>query len=124
VAHQLVLILDFGSQYTQLIARRIREHAVYCEVHPHHLSLERIRALAPSAIVLSGGPSSCYAPGAPQVDPGIYDLGRADARHLLRRAAHRAPPGRRRPPGRQARVRAGRGPGPDGGGHAAQHRDR
>ena len=75
MAHQLVLILDFGSQYTQLIARRIREHAVYCEVHPHHLALERIVALAPSAIVLSGGPSSCYAPDAPQIDPGIYDLG-------------------------------------------------
>jgi len=65
VAHQLVLILDFGSQYTQLIARRIREHAVYCEVHPHSLSLERMRALAPAAVVLSGGLSSCYALGAP-----------------------------------------------------------
>ncbi len=75
MAHQLVLILDFGSQYTQLIARRIREHAVYCEVHPHSLSLERMRALAPAAVVLSGGPSSCYAPGAPQVDAGVFDLG-------------------------------------------------
>ncbi|MBK9032755.1 MAG: glutamine-hydrolyzing GMP synthase [Myxococcales bacterium] len=75
VAHQLVLILDFGSQYTQLIARRIREHAVYCEVHPHHLALAKIVELAPAAIVLSGGPSSCYAPDAPMVDAGIYALG-------------------------------------------------
>ena len=75
MAHQLVVILDFGSQYTQLIARRIREHAVYCEVHPHHVTLARLRELAPAAIVLSGGPQSCYAPGAPQVDAGVFELG-------------------------------------------------
>jgi GMP synthase (glutamine-hydrolysing) len=70
----LVLILDFGSQYTQLIARRIRELKVYSEIHPP-LSLERIRALGPRAIVLSGGPSSCYEPDAPTVDPGVFELG-------------------------------------------------
>lgn len=75
MAHQLVLILDFGSQYTQLIARRIREQAVYCEVHPHSLSIEKIRALAPAAIVLSGGPSSVYDEGAPSVTPEVFDLG-------------------------------------------------
>ncbi|MEZ4401876.1 MAG: glutamine-hydrolyzing GMP synthase [Kofleriaceae bacterium] len=75
MAHQLVLILDFGSQYTQLIARRIREHAVYCEVHPHSLTLARMRELAPAAVVLSGGPSSCYDADAPQVDPGVFELG-------------------------------------------------
>ena len=58
MAHQLVLILDFGSQYTQLIARRVREQAVYCEVHPYTLALDKIRAMKPAAIVLSGGPSS------------------------------------------------------------------
>ena len=72
---QLVLILDFGSQYTQLIARRIRESHVYCEIHPCTMSLETIRALRPSAIVLSGGPSSVYGENAPTVNPEVFDLG-------------------------------------------------
>ncbi len=72
---ETVLILDFGSQYTQLIARRIRELNVYCEIHPYSLPLERIRAMAPKALVLSGGPSSCYAPDAPTVTPELFGLG-------------------------------------------------
>ncbi len=72
---QLVLILDFGSQYTQLIARRIREQHVYCEIHPCTLPLAQIRALAPRAIVLSGGPASVYGEGAPTVDPALFALG-------------------------------------------------
>jgi GMP synthase (glutamine-hydrolysing) len=71
----LVLILDFGSQYTQLIARRVRELKVYSEIHPFDIGLKRIRALQPRAIVLSGGPSSCYEPGAPTVDPELFALG-------------------------------------------------
>ncbi|HMJ56457.1 MAG TPA: glutamine-hydrolyzing GMP synthase [Polyangiaceae bacterium] len=74
-ARELVLILDFGAQYAQLIARRIRESHVYCEVHPHSLSLAKIRALGPKAIVLSGGPSSVYAPDAPTADDALFDLG-------------------------------------------------
>jgi GMP synthase (glutamine-hydrolysing) len=70
-----ILILDFGAQYSQLIARRIREQRVYCEIQPPNLSLAAIRAFAPRGIVLSGGPSSVYAEGAPSVDPGIYELG-------------------------------------------------
>jgi GMP synthase (glutamine-hydrolysing) len=72
---ELVLILDFGSQYTQLIARRVRELKVYSEIHPFDLPLARIRELAPRAIVLSGGPSSCYDPGAPTVDKALFELG-------------------------------------------------
>ena len=72
---ELVLILDYGAQYAQLIARRIRESHVYCEVHPHSLPLAKIRALAPKAIVLSGGPSSVYEPDAPTADPSLFDLG-------------------------------------------------
>jgi GMP synthase (glutamine-hydrolysing) len=71
----LVLILDFGSQYTQLIARRVRELKVYSEIHPYNLPLAKIRELAPRAVILSGGPSSCYAPDAPLVDPSVYELG-------------------------------------------------
>ncbi len=75
MAHQSILILDFGSQYTQLIARRIREQAVYCEVAPCTTPIEQIRALAPAGIVLSGGPSSVYEEGAPTVSPEVFELG-------------------------------------------------
>lgn len=70
-----VLILDFGSQYTQLIARRLREMGVYCEIHPFHLSLERAKTMAPHGIILSGGPSSVYEEGAPQLDSAWFALG-------------------------------------------------
>jgi GMP synthase (glutamine-hydrolysing) len=72
---EFVLILDYGSQYTQLIARRVRESRVYCEIHPYTLSVAKIRELAPRAIVLSGGPSSVYEPGAPGADPALFELG-------------------------------------------------
>ena len=79
MSHQLILVLDFGSQYTQLIARRIREQAVYCEIHPYTLAadpeLRQLRALEPAGIVLSGGPSSVYDDGAPTIAPALYDLG-------------------------------------------------
>src|SRR4051812_2889128 len=71
----LVLILDYGSQYTQLIARRIRESHVYCEIHPCTIPLAKVRELSPRAIVLSGGPSSVYAPTSPKSDPALFDLG-------------------------------------------------
>ena len=64
----MILVLDFGSQYTQLIARRVREAHVYCEIHPFTLPLERITALQPAGIILSGGPSSVYEEGAPLPD--------------------------------------------------------
>ncbi|MFC1757513.1 glutamine-hydrolyzing GMP synthase [Planctomycetota bacterium] len=71
---QRILVLDFGSQYAQLIARRVREQNVYCEIVRHDIAAERIRQHAPSGIILSGGPSSVYADGAPQCDPGIFEL--------------------------------------------------
>jgi GMP synthase (glutamine-hydrolysing) len=72
---QTILILDFGSQYTQLIARRVREQSVYSEIHPFDLPLESIRAMRPAGIVLSGGPSSVYDEQAPTISPELYDLG-------------------------------------------------
>jgi GMP synthase (glutamine-hydrolysing) len=70
-----ILILDYGSQFTQLIARRIREQRVYCEIHPPTLDLAAIRAWQPAGIVLSGGPSSVLDRGAPDMDPALVDLG-------------------------------------------------
>jgi GMP synthase (glutamine-hydrolysing) len=70
-----VLVLDFGSQYAQLIARRVREQHVYCEIIRHDVSAARIRELAPQGIILSGGPSSVYEAAAPRCDPGIFSLG-------------------------------------------------
>ena len=72
---QKILILDFGGQYNQLIARRVREHHVYCEVLPHDTPLAAIRAFDPIGIIFTGGPSSVYAPGALSVDPAVFTLG-------------------------------------------------
>ena len=74
-ARELVLVLDFGAQYTQLIARRIREQHVYCEIHPCTMSFEAMLALKPRAIVLSGGPASVYGEGAPTVDKRVFEMG-------------------------------------------------
>ena len=73
--NQKILILDFGGQYNQLIARRVRACQVYCEVHPWTMPLEKIRAYAPIGIIFTGGPNSVYAQDAPRVDPGVYTLG-------------------------------------------------
>src|SRR5436190_16489590 len=70
-----VLILDFGSQYTQLIGRRIREANVYSEILPFNSSLEKILSYNPKGIILSGGPDSVYEPGAPLCDPKIFEQG-------------------------------------------------
>ena len=72
---QRIVILDFGAQYTQLIARRIREANVFCEVVPYDTSLSEIQARRPAGIILSGGPSSVLDADAPTVDPALYDLG-------------------------------------------------
>ncbi len=70
-----ILILDFGSQVTQLIARRIREQSVYCEIHPYNVPLAVIREFAPKGLILSGGPASVYDKEAPQCDARIFELG-------------------------------------------------
>jgi GMP synthase (glutamine-hydrolysing) len=72
---EIVLILDFGAQYTQLIARRVRELGVYCEIHPFNIDIERLRKINPIGIILSGGPSSVYDSDAPKPDPGLYGAG-------------------------------------------------
>jgi GMP synthase (glutamine-hydrolysing) len=73
--HDRILILDFGSQYTQLIARRIREERVYSEIHPPTRSADWVREWNPDGIILSGGPASVYDPDVPALDPGVLELG-------------------------------------------------
>ena len=71
----MILIIDFGSQYNQLIARRVRENHVYCQIEPPNIPLSAIKSINPEGIILSGGPASIYSKGAPRVDKGIFDLG-------------------------------------------------
>lgn len=73
--HRPVLVVDFGAQYAQLIARRVREAGVYSEIVPHNITAAEVAAKAPIGIILSGGPSSVYEPGAPALDPGVLELG-------------------------------------------------
>ena len=73
--NEMILVLDFGGQYNQLIARRVRENHVYCEVHPQSLSLEKIREMAPKGIILTGGPNSVYTEDAVTCSPEIFELG-------------------------------------------------
>lgn len=73
--HELILVLDFGSQFTQLIARRVREQKVFCQLVRHNITAERIRELAPKGLILSGGPASVYGENSPQPDPEIFKLG-------------------------------------------------
>ena len=72
---EMVLVLDFGGQYNQLIARRVRECNVYCEVHPYSLSLDQIREMKPKGIIFTGGPSSVYGEGSPVCDRAIFEMG-------------------------------------------------
>ena len=75
MSHQTVLVLDFGGQYNQLIARRVRECQVYCEVKPYTMTVADIKAMAPIGIIFTGGPGSVYDQSSPQADPELFKLG-------------------------------------------------
>src|ERR687883_1526383 len=73
--HRPVFVVDYGAQYAQLIARRVREANVYSEIVPHDTPVERLLERRPAAVILSGGPASVYAEDAPQVDPALFEAG-------------------------------------------------
>lgn len=75
INHELVLVIDFGGQYNQLIARRVRECNVYCEVKPYTISIDEIRALNPIGIIFTGGPNSVYEEKSPKISAEIFELG-------------------------------------------------
>ena len=75
MSHQTVIVLDFGGQYNQLIARRVRECSVYCEVKPYTTPLAELKAMEPIGFIFTGGPNSVYDKKAPHVDPAIFELG-------------------------------------------------
>ncbi|MCD4677528.1 MAG: glutamine-hydrolyzing GMP synthase, partial [Desulfobacula sp.] len=71
----MIIVIDFGSQFNQLIARRVRENDVYCQVEPAGISIDKLKALNPQGIILSGGPSSIYEDNSPSIDKSLFDLG-------------------------------------------------
>lgn len=71
----MIVVIDFGSQFNQLIARRVRENNVYCQVEPSNIPIEKIKELHPEGIILSGGPSSIYEENSPTMDKSLFDLG-------------------------------------------------
>ena len=74
-SNETILVLDFGGQYNQLIARRVRECHVYAEVHPYTMPVEEIRAMAPKGIIFTGGPNSVFGESALKYDPALFELG-------------------------------------------------
>ena len=72
---EMIVVMDFGGQYNQLIARRIRECNVYCEVHHYNMSLNELKELDPKGIIFTGGPNSVYNGNSPLCDPEIFELG-------------------------------------------------
>ena len=72
---EMIIVLDFGGQYNQLIARRVRECNVYCEVHPYSMDLEKIREMAPKGIIFTGGPNSVYLEESPHIAKEIFEMG-------------------------------------------------
>ena len=111
MSHQTVIVLDFGGQYNQLIARRVREQGVYSEVKPCATPIADLKALDPIGILFTGGPGSVYDPAAPQADPELFRLGVPilgicyGCQLLAHNLAGRSPPPRTIPPGSTARPK-------------------
>ena len=72
---ELVIVVDFGGQYNQLIARRVRENHVYCEVYPYNKAVAKIKELQPTGIIFTGGPNSVYEEGSPRIEKEVFEMG-------------------------------------------------
>ena len=75
MAEEMILVLDFGGQYKQLIARRVRENHVYCEIHPYTMPIEKIKEMNPKGIIFTGGPNSVYEENSPRCSKELFELG-------------------------------------------------
>lgn len=75
MSREMVVVIDFGGQYNQLVARRVRECNVYCEIYSYKTDIAKIKAMNPKGIILTGGPNSCYEPGAPTCTEELFNLG-------------------------------------------------
>ena len=80
---EFVIVVDFGGQYNQLIARRVRENHVYCEVYPYNKALDKIKELKPQGIIFTGGPNSVYEENSPKIEKEIFELGISSSWHVL-----------------------------------------
>ena len=80
---EMVIVLDFGGQYNQLVARRVRECNVYCEIYSYKTDIEKIKAMNPKGIILTGGPNSCYEPDSPTYTEELFKLGSSGTWSLL-----------------------------------------
>ena len=87
---ELVIVLDFGGQYNQLVARRVRECNVYCEIYSYKTDIEKIKAMNPKGIILTGGPNSCYEADSPTYSKELFELGVPVLGTLLRCTAYDA----------------------------------
>ena len=107
---ELVIVLDFGGQYNQLVARRVRECNVYCEIYSYRIDIEKIKAMNPKGIILTGGPNSCYLEDSPTYSKELFELGIPGAWPVLRRTADDARAGRQGGEGGCQRIWQDRGP--------------
>ena len=92
---ETVVVLDFGGQYNQLVARRVRECNVYCEIYSYKTDLEKIKAMNPKGIILTGGPNSCYEADSPTCNKELFDRRRPGKREVRRRRQDHHRPDRR-----------------------------
>ena len=93
--NELVIVIDFGGQYNQLVARRVRECNVYCEIYSYKIDIEKIKEMNPKGIILTGGPNSCYEPDSPTYTRELFEIGDSGAGTVLWRSADVACAGRR-----------------------------
>ena len=102
--NELVIVIDFGGQYNQLVARRVRECNVYCEIYSYKIGIDKIKEMNPKGIILTGGPNSCYEPDSPNIQQGIIRTWNPSFRIMLWSTADAACPWRKSRESRSQRI--------------------